>query len=839
MAGRGYGAAQEESVFSQNEKEWLQQQKDSINENHRMMLSAMDHGNLNGAFKYAAYVADEMKTASLTPKAYYSLYIYVFDKLRDLDTYVSEQNKKGMPMQEIYERVQHAPNVLSRLYLLICVGSVYIKSNEAPTKRILKDLVEMCKGVQHPMRGLFLRYYLAQMTRDKLPDGNSTKVENGTLADSVDFVLTNFVEMNKLWVRMQYQGTTRDKTLRERERNDVRTLVGANLVNMANLDGIDERTYQTTILPGILDQVLSCHDATAQHYLMDVVINIFPCEFHLTSLDRYLAGFAKMDNAVDIEQLILNLINRLTQFCEANPSKIAVSSENESTSLFTVLSNSIADVLKTRKSTIKTKGKLGLYEALMSLVLSVYPGNVSYVDTVFEKVLTSLGELGEKSIVVDSEVKLVMGLVMNPMNKAISEYQRRAIANQATDTTPFLTTRDFLTMSNLSSMLSLLDKKHRHEAAIQMMEAFNKAPPSIDTPELLEAIFKLEAPLVFSEEEDEEAEDADFDEESFAAEQNSVSRISHMLQNDHTDSMYRLLFLARKNFGKGGLKRVRYSMTPLFFVALKLAEKIHSIESGKMESASQMESTSTTTDSSDMSGGLIISSQKVFQFLLEIIRVVGQPLPELGIKLCTQAMLCADRCKDQTNAYEYMTQACTLYEDSLSDSKSQFNALRSFIATLQRTSCIEPESYDILIKNTTQYSSKLIKRPDQARAVSLCAHMFWSDRDGVNSLHDSTRVIECLKRAGDLADKIPPQAMQATIFAEILNEHLFFIAKGIDKSPTGYIIAIITLIQQRLPTLDQDTLGPMEAYFNNTLAHINFHKKLGANPAYQEITLPH
>jgi hypothetical protein len=55
-------------------------------------------------------------------------------------------------------------------YLLCTVGSVYIKSKEAPAKDVLKDLVEMCRGIQHPLRGLFLRSYLSQISRDKLPD---------------------------------------------------------------------------------------------------------------------------------------------------------------------------------------------------------------------------------------------------------------------------------------------------------------------------------------------------------------------------------------------------------------------------------------------------------------------------------------------------------------------------------------------------------------------------------------------------------------------------------------------------------------------------------------------
>lgn len=48
-------------------------------------------------------------------------------------------------------------------YLMCTVGSVYIKSKQGSSKVILTDLVEMCKGVQHPTRGLFLRSYLAQV----------------------------------------------------------------------------------------------------------------------------------------------------------------------------------------------------------------------------------------------------------------------------------------------------------------------------------------------------------------------------------------------------------------------------------------------------------------------------------------------------------------------------------------------------------------------------------------------------------------------------------------------------------------------------------------------------
>jgi hypothetical protein len=317
----------------------------------------------------------------------------------------------------------------------------------------------------------------------------------------------------------------------------------------------------------------------------------------------------------------------------------------------------------------------------------------------------------------------------------------------------------------------------------------------------------------------------------------------------------------------------------LFFVSLRLAERVAKIErtegeddgeSGSGAGSSGIDSVSDSDTTSDVSSDvtettafskssdstsnkkskftsssgskrgpkLVISSDKVFQFVMEIISVIGKHFPELGVKMCTQAMLTADRCYNQQYSYEFMSQACVVYEEGVSDSKMQFLALRTFIGSLQQTKNMEEDNYDTLIKKTTQYSSKLVKRPDQARAVCLCSHLFWAERDGINPYHNGVHVVECLKRSGELADKITQVNVQTTIFAEILNDHVFFLAKNFDKSTSGQIVAIITFIQQRIPSLDEATMGPMQAYFNNTIRHIETQKRLGEKPLFQEIVLP-
>lgn len=154
----------------------------------------------------------------------------------------------------------------------------------------------------------------------------------GNLDDSISFVLTNFIEMNKLWVRLQHQGHSRDREKREMERKELRILVGTNLVRLSQLDGVDLEMYQKTILPSVLQQVVSCKDVIAQEYLMEVVIQVsiskssnqvipthinlqvFTDEFHLHTLGQFLSATAQLHPKVNIKQIVIALIDRLAAY---------------------------------------------------------------------------------------------------------------------------------------------------------------------------------------------------------------------------------------------------------------------------------------------------------------------------------------------------------------------------------------------------------------------------------------------------------------------------------------------------------------------------------------------
>jgi vacuolar protein sorting-associated protein 35 len=102
----------------------------------------------------------------------------IFDELGHLAAYLHDSHaNQGHQLADLYELVQYAGNILPRLYLMITVGSVYLRvakekpsSALPPSRELIRDMLEMSRGIQHPTRGLFLRYYLSIMLRDYLPD---------------------------------------------------------------------------------------------------------------------------------------------------------------------------------------------------------------------------------------------------------------------------------------------------------------------------------------------------------------------------------------------------------------------------------------------------------------------------------------------------------------------------------------------------------------------------------------------------------------------------------------------------------------------------------------------
>lgn len=86
-----------------------------------------------------------------------------------LESYFCDLLANGKSGDELYEEVQYTASFIPRLYLMILAASCCIRMKVIPAKKLIYDTLEMCKGIQHPMRGLFLRNFFICQMKDKFP----------------------------------------------------------------------------------------------------------------------------------------------------------------------------------------------------------------------------------------------------------------------------------------------------------------------------------------------------------------------------------------------------------------------------------------------------------------------------------------------------------------------------------------------------------------------------------------------------------------------------------------------------------------------------------------------
>ena len=87
-------------------------------------------------------------------------------------------------------------------------------------------------------------------------------------------------------------------------------------------------------------------------------------------------------------------------------------------------------------------------------------------------------------------------------------------------------------------------------------------------------------------------------------------------------------------------------------------------------------------------------------------------------------------------------------------------------------SSFDEDTYETLATKTTQYSAKLLKKPDQCRAVCRASYLFWS-KAGEEPFRNAKRVLECLQRALKIADACKANNAHVGLFVEILDAYLY------------------------------------------------------------------
>lgn len=236
----------------------------------------------------------------------------------------------------------------------------------------------MMRAVQNPLRGLFLRYYFLKMCKDRLPDsGSEYESENRGVKEAIETIHINLKESTNLWMRM---GGGRNKEKQKKDKNDLKMLIGENLMRISSLEGVNIKIYKAIVLPKMLELIKDTKDAMSQEYLLDCMIQGFPEEFHINTLPELLNTCAKeCEKDMDMKAIFIALMTRLSSYL-SDSGNVIENIEN-GFSVYELFSTNIKELVK-RSEASELKNTLNLYAAFLQFTLKCYPSRHEYVNEI-------------------------------------------------------------------------------------------------------------------------------------------------------------------------------------------------------------------------------------------------------------------------------------------------------------------------------------------------------------------------------------------------------------------------------------------------------------------------
>jgi len=317
---------------------------------------------------------------------------------------------------------------------------------------------------------------------------------------------------------------------------------------------------------------------------------------------------------------------------------------------------------------------------------------------------------------------------------------------------------------------------------------------------------------------------ASIDPEDFMDEQHLVASTVHLLENSDPETLFRMYFTARKAFGVGR-ERIIYTLPPVVFGVLRLV--------------SRNVRPPLTDDNKKF-------AQSLLKFIHDTVKALQSEHGDTALRLFLQAAQTASNCGMENYAYEFVSEAMTIYEDDIAGSAEQFSALTLIIGTLYNLSfsAENAESYETLITKAAKHSLKLMRHNDQCRAVCMSSHLFWRSlqNEGAAAVgRDGKRVLECLQKSLKVADSSMNAASNVLLFVEILNQYIYFFEHHNESVAVKYITSIISLINTNIAALEtpaQETAA-IRAFYKNTLDYIKYRKEhpQEGSPSFAEISL--
>lgn len=787
--------------------------------------NTIEKNNLRQCLKETNAMLAELRTSALTPKNYYHLYTAAFDEMQYVENYFKEEIKRGRRVKDLYESVQQARFILPRMYLLITVGGIYMETQVDSCKKIIFDLLQMVKGVQNPIRGLFTRYYLLKTIKDKLPDkGNQFESEEGKMEDTtLKFILQNLEEMNRLWIRLATGCVENEKLIREKERNELKILVGENITRLASLDGLSLEIYQNDVLKQIIAILLDSKDQLSQQYLMECIIQAFPDDYNIQCMETILDTLTQLTQGVDVKALYIALMDKLARYVSST-GKEDKSILEAVEKIFDLLKKSIDKLIQdSSQGNLDLNKILELSVAFMKFTVNCCPQNdkLNTVNYILSIVLSNIQKNGEK--LNPDTAKLLEKLLMIPLESELSLF-------------------DFV---NYSELMVFLDIYSRTNLGLKIIESLvnGTSKEQLDSVEKVQKLLSFIKPLLEEEVEEKEAF-------QFEYEQSTVSKLIFVMKSTDPNVLIDIFIELKNVFVNGGVKKKKFTLPPLANALINFCYQISSsydTRQGLINDSNRNEIHKQYVSTLDIS--FIDSDETLYKFLLksyqilnEIITAIAADNQEQAFKLYLQSAtqvnsIHSSRAQFEEACASFINAGMAIYQEGKYESEVKCFMLTQVVGTLLTISILSKEFLGQLIPSLQQSAQSMVKRGDQCNAMLAVSNLYYS------LLGNIDKVRECLNKAKRFADFAMTNPHNLFLFVIIMNKLLYYIESSDEDIVNREMMEdLVEIVKNHIQTIktenaETDFLPGIERYFEETLAIINKRKQLGVKKIYQEMMI--
>ena len=802
----------------EDEKQLLENMFKHIKMTSMKMKNAIDRNDMRQVLKFSVDILNTLKAEFKTVSYYNQLFLNVYDELLPLEIYFNEEIKRGRRIKEFYEAVQQCITVLPRLYLMILVGNIYIESNPNEKKEILNEIMKMVNAVQHPLRGFYVRYFIIKILKNNL--------------DDIDSLLINIKEMNKLWIRIGHMKHLLGSDI-IKVRNELKDIIGENIIKLGSIQDINDNIYKNKILLPLLKIIIECGDYLSQQYLLLNMIESFPDEYNIKSIDIIITSLSQMTEKVDIKEIFIKIMEKLGNFDSIEKLKDIKSNE-----IFEKLNGSIEKIIEEFQNQGDNDND----------ILKIIELEVSYL-----KFVINFGTFEEQNLKIKN-INKIISKCYDLISKAcggrnLSEEGIKIIFNllQIILDSPL----SIFKCKNFPDLMNYLDDNYKSKLSLDILDSLvNKYNIGmIDTKDKMESIIEFITPMVYIE--DNRGNDYLLDKalnkicklvyvpsskdpyEQLEMLQMLINLLIDTTKEDQEDLKNKKLILYYNNY-INSLLLIGYSLNEAYLNNINLNN-----EENKNKKTQIHKEFCNKYNIDKFENNNIEKYWEFYQLLIKEIDTNLSKLkiisPEISYKLYLQCILLINKIgfnfnnknenNDNKNNYEetlliYINKILSMYTNGEINMKDKLDLLINLIGNICSLTIL---SKDNLIKIATKIEKicdKINKKNEQCLSLINSSKLYYND---INK--DLNKVIELLNKAKKTAVYAMTNPENTILFIYILNEYIRYDEKieDFDKiAKVDDINEIIEAINNYLMSLksennDKTVINKIENYYKNTI----------------------